>query len=147
MAILILRLLEEWRSQFLGKKNLTLRIAGGSFYDLIIVPEKYGYRGPMWFAQLAVRLFPSPELYMLLDWAEEELLTEKQYVPPAEALGKRQAYHSFVKTRKKHVILDASTPVANVTEDAYTAIIDMLAQRTDRQLGSRFQQLYRNAEK
>jgi hypothetical protein len=60
---------------------------------------------------------------------------------PAEALRRLEAYRAFVKTKKKCVILNASEPAARVTEEAYTAIIEMLAQRADRQLKRRFSAL------
>jgi len=44
----------------------------------------------------------------------------------------------FVKTRNRYVILGVGKPAASVTEDAYSAIIDMLVQRTDRRLKNRF---------
>jgi hypothetical protein len=115
-----------------------LRIDESSYHDLFINPEKCGYEGPQWFARLIVRLFPSPDLRILLDPAEEALLPNHQEVLPAETLRLLEAYRSFVKTRKRCVILDASKSATSVTEEAYAAIIDTLAQRTDRQLKNRF---------
>jgi hypothetical protein len=45
-----------------------------------------------------------------------------------------------VKTRKNYIILDASKPAGEVKENAYAAIIDMLAQGTESRLKSRFRE-------
>jgi hypothetical protein len=56
----------------------------------------------------------------------------------ANTLREREAYRSFVKTRKKYIILDAERSQTSVTEEAYAAIIDALTLLTDRQLKNRF---------
>jgi energy-coupling factor transporter ATP-binding protein EcfA2 len=134
MAKALVWLLDEWLSQFIGKKNFTLRICGCSCQDLLIDPAKYGYNGPQWFARLASRFFPSPDLWILLDPA---MRTEGGELP-AQTARQIEAYRSFVKARKQHIILNAGKPAADLTEDVYAAIIDMLAQSTDRQLKRRF---------
>jgi hypothetical protein len=135
----ILRLADEWLSQFKEKKNLTLCICDDSCHDLLIEPKKYGYDGPMWFARLVGKLFPSPDLWILLDPFGGGLQFRSGEVPSAETLRQLEACWAFVKTRKKFVILDASKPVATVTEEAYAAVIEILAERTDRRLRRRFQ--------
>lgn len=130
MAKAVLWLLEEWKSQFLGKKNLTLRIAEHSYHDLLIDPEKYGYGGPRWFARLVGKLLPSPDLWILLDPAAEESQSRTEKTPPAETLRQLEYYRAFVKTRKSYAILDASQTADRVKESAYAAIIDALARRT-----------------
>ncbi len=134
MAKLVLWLTEEWLSQFIGKTNLTLRICDRYYHDLRIDPIRYRYGGPMWFARLVGKLFPSPDLWILLDAPAEVLQSRKQEVSPAETARQRDAYRSFVKTRNNYVILDASKPVDNVTEAAYSAIIDTLARRAHSKL-------------
>ncbi len=134
----VLWLAKEWLSQFAEKKNLTLRICDSSYTDLLTDPKSHGYGGPMWFARLAGKLFPSPDLWILLDPDPEGLQSRDWEAPSSEALRQLEACRAFVKTRKSYVILDASKPAARVTEEAYAAIIDTLAQRAARQLKRRF---------
>ncbi len=134
MAKALALLLDEWLSQFTGKKNLTLRICGNSCQDLLIDPAECGYNGPEWLARLASKLSPSPDLWILLDpamGAEGGELT-------AQAARQLEAYRLFVKSRKQHIILNAANPPASLMEDVYAAIIDMLVQRTDNKFGNRF---------
>jgi hypothetical protein len=138
MAKALVWLLEEWLGQILGKKNLTLRIGEGRSYDLAIAPQKHGYGGPVWFARLAGKLFPSPDLWLLLDTDADGRKSSGGEALPAEALRRLEAYRAFAKAKKKCIIVDASQPAARVTEEAYAAIIDMLTQRADRQLKKRF---------
>jgi thymidylate kinase len=138
MAMIVLWLLEEWISQFIGKKNLTLRVCDSCYHDLLIDPQRYRYGGPMWFARLIGKLFPSPDLWVLLDTSAEVLQSKSQQFPSEETVRQREAHRAFVKTRKRYVILDASQSIDCITENAYAAIIDTLAQRVDRKLKNRF---------
>jgi hypothetical protein len=131
-------LLEEWLSQFRKKDNLTLRIIENGYYDILINAEMYSDRVPTWFARLVVQLLPSCDLWILLDRAAEGSQSIDGEVSSSETLRQIESYRSFVKTRKKYVILDANKPAASVTEEAYAAIIEAIAQRTERQLKSRF---------
>jgi ABC-type dipeptide/oligopeptide/nickel transport system ATPase subunit len=138
MAKVVAWLLDEWLNQFFGKRDLTLRISEGCWCDLLAAPERYRYGGPMWFARLVGKLFPSSDLWIMLDPPTDNLQTTNPEVQPAEIRKQLDVYRAFVKTRKRHVILDASLPTDRVTESAYAAIIDTLAQRADRKLESRF---------
>jgi hypothetical protein len=141
MANSIRWLLEEWKSRFLGKKNLTLRLSGYGCHDLFIDPENYGYRGLGRGARFIISFFPDHDLWLLLDAAMDGRKSKNGEALQAETLRQLEACRAFVKTRKKYVILNASEPAARVTEEAYAAIIDMLAQRADKQLKRRFSAL------
>jgi hypothetical protein len=140
MAKVVAWLLDEWLNQFFGKRNLTLRITESCWCDLLAAPERYGYGGPTWFVRLVAKLFPSPDLWVMLDPLADNLQTTNPEVQPAEIRRQLDVYRTFVKTRKRYVILDASQPADRVTESAYAAIIDTLAQRADKTLMNRFQQ-------
>jgi hypothetical protein len=134
MAKAVSWLLQDWLNQFKAKTNITLRLCEHSYQELLIDPKRYGYNAPMWFARLVRKMFPSPDLWILLDPANKRLQSKDEEVPPTEALRQLNAYRSFVKTRKRYIILDAGRPPESVVEDAYAAIIDTLTQRTDRRL-------------
>jgi hypothetical protein len=74
----------------------------------------------------------------LLDPAVDGLHSKSQDIFSEETIKQHEAYRSFAKTKKQYVIFDASKSPASVTEEAYAAIIDALAQRTERQIKSRF---------
>jgi hypothetical protein len=131
-------LLKEWVSQFVGKVLPTLRICESSYYDLLVDPNNYSFAGRRWLARLVGKLLPSGDLWILLDPAPDGSQYISEEVQPAETLRQLKAYRFFVKTRRSHVILDASKPTARIIEDAYSAIIDTLARRADRRLKSRF---------
>jgi hypothetical protein len=131
---------EDWASRLLGKSNLTLHLCEDCYHDLLIDPKRYSYSGPMWFARLVGALLPTHDLWILLDPSSDGMQSEIQQGALAKTHAQLEAYRSFVKTRKRYVILDANGPAANVREGAYTAIIDALAERTNRKLKNRFQQ-------
>jgi hypothetical protein len=119
-------LLDEWRSQVTGRKNLTLRILENSYSDLLVDPRRFGYAGPMGFARFVGKLFPSTDLSILLD-AEPQ-------PPSEEVLSRLAAYRSLVSLEENYAILDASQPVDQFSECAYAAIIDALAQRANKRI-------------
>jgi hypothetical protein len=140
IAKVVAWLLDEWLNQFLGRRNLTLRIIESCWCDLLAAPERSGYGGPKWFARFVGKLFPSPDLWVMLDPQTDNLQTTNPEVQPAEIRRQLDVYRAFVKTRRRYVILDASQPADRVTESAYAAIIDTLAQRADKTLKNRFPQ-------
>jgi hypothetical protein len=73
----------------------------------------------------------------LLDPAPEAKQSRSRETAPTETVSQLEAYRRFAKTKQEHVILDASKPAAGITEDMYAAIIDALAQRTNRKLEAR----------
>jgi hypothetical protein len=136
MAKIVQWVVGEWLSQL--KKDLTLRIADNQSYDLIVAAEWRCYGIPKWFARLMGKLLPAPDLWILLDQETDRMQVESQEVLSAQMHRQLEACRSFVKTRNRYAILDADNPAASVTEEAYSAIIDMLALRTEMRLKNRF---------
>jgi hypothetical protein len=134
----ILLLINEWVTQLAEKTNLTLRIYDGCHHELSFNPKKYRYGGPKWFARLIGKLFPSRNLWILLDVHANVSQSSSQEFLLADTLRQREAYRSFVKTRKRYTILDARKPPTSVAEEAYAAIIDTLALHAERHLKNRF---------
>jgi hypothetical protein len=134
MVKLIVWVLEEWLSQIKGSACLVLRLKEGCYHDLPINPRRYGYGGPIWFARLATKLLPSPDLWILLDVSPELLRSGNLGLSPVETLRQVEAYRAFVRTRRKYVIVSADQSAQEVTERSYAFIIDILAERANRRL-------------
>jgi hypothetical protein len=130
-------LILEWIRQFKGRKNLKLCLNESSYCELFIDRKRYEYSGPAWFAKLALTLMPSPDLWIFLDPALALDRPDGNELSK-ETPGEFEAYRSFMRTCKRYVTLDANKPAARVTEDAYAAIINALAERVNRELESRF---------
>jgi hypothetical protein len=138
MTAATLLLVKEWVAVFAEKKNLTLRIYDDCHHELSFNPRKYCYGGTKWFLLLIGKLFPSPDLWIMLDVSTNVSQFSSQMFFPAETLGLCEDYRSFVKTRRRYIILDAGKPPVSVTEEAYAAIVDTLSLCTERQLRNRF---------
>jgi hypothetical protein len=132
-------LVKDWLSLFTEKKSLTLRICESYYHDLLIDLQGQRYGISRWFARLAGKLLPPADLWILLDPGAEAMGTMSLGLPPGEIARRLDAYRSFVKTRKRYVILESNKSVASVTNNAYAAIIDALSQRANRQLDKRSQ--------
>jgi hypothetical protein len=138
MTCTIMLLINTWMTQLAEKRNLTLRIYDGCHHELSFNPKKYRYGGPVWFARIIGKLFPSPDLWILLDVPAKALQSINQEFYSAETLRQCDAYRAFVTTRRRYIILDAGKPLAIVADEAYAAIIDTLALCTNRQLKNHF---------
>jgi hypothetical protein len=139
MASVVLWLVEDWANNFIERKNLTLRIRENSCEDLVIDPEKYNYGGPMWFARLVGKFFPTPDLWMMLDPVRQGMQSGDGYDATARNQRQIEAYSAFAKTRKRYVILDTVKQADRVMENAYTAVVETLVLRAGKKLKKRFQ--------
>jgi len=122
-------LVEEWLSQFAGRKSVTLRISDRYYHDLLVDRLRYRYGGPLWVAGLIGAMMPQPELWLLLDAPLDIVRARKQEVSEEETSRQLDAYRTLVKTLRNHVIIDAAQPIGEVVDDAYAAIIETLALR------------------
>jgi hypothetical protein len=129
-------LVEEWLSRF--QKNSALRLVESDSHNLMTNQRWRRYGIPQWFAWLAGKMLPSPDLWILLDPAVGEIQSGNRDLLCPRLLRQLDASRSFVKTKGRFVILDASKPSVQVAEDAYSAIIDFLARRADGLLKDRF---------
>jgi hypothetical protein len=131
-----LLLFGEWRSQLRGKRTLTLRICDCSHYDLFIVPQRYQQRVPNWFTRFIGTFIPPSDVWILLEANGEGERSTSQPLILCET--PKRLYHAFVEARKRYAVVDTSQPQVWATEHAYAAIVNALAQRTDRILNDRF---------
>ncbi len=129
---------EEWLNQFIGKKNPTLRICDCLCFDSFIDTQERPHGISGWIARCAGNLLPSSDLWILLEANGEVAQSTDSQPCQAESLRQREAYRTFVKTRKSYVILNADSPAPCVAEEAYAAIIDTLVRRTNSILERRF---------
>ena len=129
-------LVKEWLSIF--QKDLVLRLVESDSCDLITNQKWRRYGLPRWFAWCVGKMLPSRDIWILLDPAVNGMHSTGHENLSAPLLRQLEVCRSFVKMKNRFVILDASKPASQVTENAYSAIIDLLAQRTERLLDSRF---------
>jgi thymidylate kinase len=104
------------------------------YHDLLVDPIRHRYGGPMRLAQLAGRLYPRPDLVILLDAPADVLHARKHEVPLEETARQREAYLELVQSLPCGHVVDASMPIHKVVADAEKIILDHLATRTARRL-------------
>jgi thymidylate kinase len=107
----------------------TLVLFDRYYDDLLIDPLRYRYGGPMWLARWLSRLIPRPDLWLILDVPEDELLRRKQEVPFEELHRQREAYRRLVSELSNAIILDGSLPPEEVARQAEDAILEYMHER------------------
>jgi thymidylate kinase len=107
----------------------TLVLFDRYYDDLLVDPRRYRYGASMRFARLARYFVRRPDLYFVLDVAEEQLAHRKQEVPREELGRQRKAYLRLALELPNAVVLDGSLPAGEVARSANDAIVDYLHER------------------
>ncbi len=104
----------------------TLVLFDRYYDDLLIDPKRYRYGGPMWLARWLCRFIPRPDLWLILDVPEEELLRRKQEVSLEELRCQREGYHRLSVGLSNAVLLDGSLPPEEVARHGEGIILEHL---------------------
>ena len=107
----------------------TLVLFDRYFDDLVVDPRRYRYGGPMGLARFARHLVPRPDLFLVLDVPEDQLLERKQEVSREELRRQREAYRQLPTALPNAVLLDASRPAGDVARAARNVVLDYLHRR------------------
>ncbi|MDE1162361.1 MAG: hypothetical protein PW792_10520 [Acidobacteriaceae bacterium] len=112
----------EWRRQFGGRKNLTLRVSSSEL--LYQCGNAKGLKPAMhrWAASLAVRFLPRTDLWILLK--------------PHTQTDSLAICGEWMRSKKNCIEVDASDPASDVVANMRVAVVDALAQRTEVKLVS-----------
>jgi thymidylate kinase len=119
---------EEWYANLFQEERRTLLICDRYYHDLLVDPKRYRFGAPVWTARLIGKLMPQPKLWILLNASPEVLQTRKQEVAAEETARQCKAYLDFIRTRRRHVVVDASQPLEKVIADAERAIKEALVE-------------------
>lgn len=117
---------EEWYANLFYEKKEMLLICDRYYHDLLVDPKRYRFGAPLWTARLVGKLMPQPELWILLDAPAEVLQARKQEVPREETARQCRAYLDFIRTQRKHVVVDAAQSLDKVIADVEYAINEAL---------------------
>lgn len=99
------------------------------FDDLLADPRRYRFGGPQWFPRVVRRLIPKPNLFLILDVPEKQLLARKCEVSPEELRRQQHSYRQLAAELPNAVLLDGSLPAVQVARNASEAILDFLQKR------------------
>ena len=97
--------------------------------DLLVDPKRYRYGGSKWLAKLLQRFIPRPDLWLILDVPEEEILRRKQEVPLKEIQRQRKAYRDLAEELPNAFLIDGSLPPKEVARQAEEIILEYMHKR------------------
>lgn len=120
-------LFADWSLGYLGpfrraRREGTLVLCDRHYYDLLVDPRRYRFKGPRWLAKLMFALLPKPTILLLLDVSPEEIQRRKQEVSPEETARQVAAYRELVAGLKFGAAIDAGRE-PDAVADAATAKI------------------------
>ncbi|MGH8071827.1 MAG: dTMP kinase, partial [Candidatus Entotheonellia bacterium] len=107
----------------------TLVLFDRYYDDLLVDPRRYRYGGPQWLIRLARYFIPEPDLFLILDVSEDQLLSRKREVSPEELRRQRAAYRRLAMEVPNAVLLDGSLPPDEVAQNASEVLLDYLHER------------------
>jgi thymidylate kinase len=100
------------------------------YYDDILVdPIRYRYGGPRWLIKFVRHLIPRPDITLILDASEDQMLARKTELPREELRRQRIAYRQLAAGVPNTVMLDASRPAAEVVRQASECCLRYLHSR------------------
>jgi thymidylate kinase len=99
------------------------------FDDLLVDPHRYRYGGPPWLVRGLRRLVPRPDLILILDLDERQILARKAELPPAELRRLRAGYLRLGQELPNAVVLDAACPRDEVARQAAVHVKALLSTR------------------
>jgi hypothetical protein len=114
-AGLLRRSVADWIRKVAPKKHLTIRLHANCCFDWLAKPKTAGNEKPVWRERLAARLSPAPHLLIVLSCS-----------------GRAGA--ESVTGKLRCVRLDSSRPITELAEEAYTAILALLAERAEQRI-------------
>lgn len=107
----------------------TLVLFDRYYDDLLVDPRRYRYSGAQWLVHFARRFVPRPDLFLILDVPEEQLLTRKLEVSLEELGRQKEAYRRLAMEIPNAILLDGSLPPEEVARNASEAILNYLYER------------------
>jgi thymidylate kinase len=138
---LFAHLLDYWLGYWLVIRPVLARsglvVFDRYFDDVLIDAKRYRYGGALWLARMLRPLIPQPDLTLVLDATEEAILSRKREIEPAEIQRQRQLYMRCVERNSFTYVINATSPMAQVTAEAVTSVIQYLSQRCERRQGRR----------
>ncbi len=104
----------------------TLVIFDRYYDDMLVDPARYRYGGPSWLVKFMRYFIPRPDLFLILDASEDELLKRKQEVGKDELIRQRKAYRDLAAGLPNAFILDSSQNPEKLAGDASEVVLDYL---------------------
>jgi thymidylate kinase len=97
--------------------------------DLQVDPRRSRYGGPVKLVRFLRPLVPDPDLYLILDVPEEQLLLRKAELPLEELRKLRFSYRTMAEGRKNAILLDGTASPDDVAFGAGKFILHFLKER------------------
>ena len=104
----------------------TLVIFDRYYDDILVDPARYRYSGPSWLVKFMRYFIPRPDLFLVLEASEDELLKRKQEVGKEELIRQRKAYRNLAAGLPNAYILDSSQNPEKLAGDVSEIILDYL---------------------
>ena len=118
------------------KISSTLVLFDRYYYDIYVDPARYRYGGPLWLSRLVGRFVPKPDILILLDLPAEKAIARKPEVELSAAKILRGRYLEVAKNIGAHIVSADKSP-EEVAAQIEKIVLDHMAERTARRLGSR----------
>ena len=124
-----------WVRIYIKKAAATLVIGERWHYDVMVNPQRYGFRLPQWLLGLGQRLVPRPNLVFLLTARPEVIHARKPELTPGEIGHQIAAFRATLGRKRGVVEVDTGVGLAETTRQVREAILDETARITQRRLG------------
>ena len=104
-------------------------VSSHTYFDLVVDPQRYGYRAGPRLARALSWLLPKPDLAFLLD-SEPVVLGHRKEEGPSELTRQKDAYRAFVRRLRGGHVLNESLPVSVLVDEVQCVVRASMLQST-----------------
>ena len=119
-----------WLRIYPARVRTTLVLGERWYYDVIINPERYGFKLPSAILQLGERLVPKPDLVLLLEAPAESIHQRKPELTVPQIREQLGGMHRILPPFPQGVVIPTGTSLNTSTRSVQTHILDMNAGRS-----------------
>jgi glycosyltransferase involved in cell wall biosynthesis/thymidylate kinase len=124
-----------WFVIYPKKAQTTLVIGERYFPDMLVHPERYGFRVPIWLMRLAAKCVPSPDLLILLSDEPAVIHARKSELSPAKIAEQIAAYQQELPHWGKSAVIETTGGAESVRARVSELILRECTLRTESRLG------------
>lgn len=121
-----------WVKLFPKKARTTLIIGERYYYDILVHPQRYGFKLPQRILNFGLLFVPSPDLVILLENEPEVIVARKDELPLYEVVRQLSQYKKILSGLKHSKVISTDGDIDEVAKKVAEAVLECTAMKNRR---------------